>query len=40
MAVMYNAKGTTVSSFKIGKGGQTITSDADGYLTVADGAAN
>ena len=37
MAVTLNAKGTSVSSFQIGKGGQTITLNASGYLTIDDG---
>ena len=37
MAVTLNAKGTSVSSFTIGKGGQAITLNANGYLTIDDG---
>ncbi len=37
MAVTLNARGTSFGSFRIGKGGPTITADADGYLTIADG---
>jgi hypothetical protein len=39
VAVIYNAKGTSVSSFSIGKGGPSITANAAGILEVADGAA-